>query len=282
MWRIERKLRLPSSVRHENPLDPGRGHELMDLNLFFRVMWRFKWIVALGLLLAIALATLSYAKISLAHGRPALTYRAQELWQSSATVLITQAGFPWGRAVQGYLPGNPNTSTPSIPNGDPSRMTQLAQLYAAFANSDAVAGAVARQGPPDVALSAQIIPASNNPSQSTPMIAISAVATSPSAAVTTARLGTSALQHYIEKQQSAAAIPAKQRVLVQVVNEASKASVAKPRKKTLPIVVFLAVLIATIGLAFVLENMRPRLRLIEARDDEPADDELAPSRGACA
>ena len=67
----------------------------MDLSLYGRVIWRFRWLVVLGLILAIALAVLSVAKVS-SHG---LSYRKHEVWQSSTTVLLTQHGFPWGRAV---------------------------------------------------------------------------------------------------------------------------------------------------------------------------------------
>jgi hypothetical protein len=40
------------------------------------------------------------------------------------------------------------------------------------------------------------------------------------------------------------------------------------RKKTLPITVFLAVLIATLGLAFILENLRPRLRSVSLAEPQ--------------
>ena len=45
----------------------------------------------------------------------------------------------------------------------------------------------------------------------------------------------------------------------------------EPRKKTLPIVVFLTVMTGTVGLVFVLENLRSRVRPVpDAASDESA------------
>ena len=44
------------------------------------------------------------------------------------------------------------------------------------------------------------------------------------------------------------------------------AEIFQPRSKTMPIVIFLAVMFATVGLAFLLENLRPR-----ARPGEPVE-----------
>ncbi len=44
------------------------------------------------------------------------------------------------------------------------------------------------------------------------------------------------------------------------------AEIFRPRSKTMPIVIFLAVMFATVGLAFLLENLRPR-----ARPGEPVE-----------
>jgi hypothetical protein len=83
----------------------------------------------------------------------------------------------------------------------------------------------------------------------------------------------------IYRQQAQADIPDKQRVVLQVFSAARNATVVSGRKKTLPIVIFLSVLLATIGLAFVLENLRPRLREVEAvpERDQPVDTPVAAS-----
>jgi hypothetical protein len=48
--------------------------------------------------------------------------------------------------------------------------------------------------------------------------------------------------------------------VLEEVAQARKAGIYQPRSKTMPIVILLAILFATIGLAFLLENLRPRHR----------------------
>ena len=81
---------------------------------------------------------------------------------------------------------------------------------------------------------------------------------------------------HVERNQRAANTPTSQRVLVQEVQSPlpSLATLVGKRGKTLPIIVFLAVMIATLGLVFVLENMRPAIRAVEGEpeEDSPSDD----------
>src|SRR3954453_15978062 len=101
-----------------------------------RVIWRFKFLVACGFLLAILLAVLSTAKISLDHGRPALTYRQPVGWGANETLLITQHGFPEGRTI---FPQAVTQTGGTVPEyADPTRLAQLAESYAHIANSDVV------------------------------------------------------------------------------------------------------------------------------------------------
>jgi hypothetical protein len=71
-------------------------------------------------------------------------------------------------------------------------------------------------------------------------------------------LGRSAFLKYVSQEQGSADIPGSQRIDIQTIQSATIPKVFLPRKKTLPIVILLAVLSATFGLAFVLENLRPR------------------------
>ena len=48
----------------------------MDLQLYMRVLWRFRLLVGAGLLLATGLALLSFASV----GPGGFSYREQELW----------------------------------------------------------------------------------------------------------------------------------------------------------------------------------------------------------
>ena len=93
-----------------------------------------------------------------------------------------------------------------------------------------------------------------------PVISLFGSAKSPSDALETTRLGTQAFIDFLERNQREAEIPDSQRVHVEVLSRARKAIVIEPRKKTLPIVVFLTVMTGTVGLVFVLENLRSRVR----------------------
>ena len=63
----------------------------MDLALYGRVLRRFWLLVLVGLTLAAALAILSVARVS----SDGLSYRSDEVWQSTTTLLLTRKGNPF-------------------------------------------------------------------------------------------------------------------------------------------------------------------------------------------
>jgi hypothetical protein len=223
----------------------------MDLALYGRVLRRFWWLVLPGLALACALAFLSLARVS---PNGSIAYRHPVVWQSTTLLLLTQPGFPWGRTV--YPTVGPGTS------GDPGRLTGLTDLYSQFANGDEVRQLMRREGAPASwsVVAAPVVPTLTG--STLPIVALSGRAHSPSEAVSAVTAGRQALSKYVELQQRAAKIPGNQRISLQVVKRATTPIVVEPRKKTLAIVVFLAVMVATVGLAFVLENLRPRAQAV--------------------
>jgi hypothetical protein len=232
------------ATRHDS-----RRYLGMDISLYGRVLWRFRWLVAFGLLLATVLAVLSVAKVS----QTGLTYRKPELWQSSSTVLLTQKGFPWGYSSL------PPSQQGSSQFGGPSWLAGLTELYAQFANSDQVRAQMLRDGasPTWKLTAAPVIPSGS--SSALPVVQLVGLAFSPKDAVRATLVGRSAFMQYVKGQQGLAAIPNSDRVDLQVLQNTTPPIVIQPRKKTLPIVIFVAVMTATIGLAFILENARPRV-----------------------
>jgi hypothetical protein len=242
----------------------------VDLNLYFRVLWRFRLIVAVGFVLAITVAFASVAKVG-ADG--SISYRQQLTWQGTTRLFVTQQGFPWGRTV---LPGDPTsapaTSTSSgIQFADPTRLAGLSEYYAALINGDLIQRQIRKRVrdlglldavvdvPPGSVLSATAV---TDPTTSAPLalVDVTSVAHTPAQAARVSRAGANLFRSDIGHQQTSAGIPPKQRVLLQVVS--TKATLIAGRKKTLAIVAFLAVLIATIALTFVLENHRPRIQAV--------------------
>ena len=113
----------------------------MDLNLYFRVLRRFRVLVGVGFVLALVLAMLAFVRVGFSEGSLDVTYRQSEVWASTSTVFVTQAGFPLGRATfDEVIPVEPTdggTAPSYIPRyNDPNRFSGYAQLYARVATSD--------------------------------------------------------------------------------------------------------------------------------------------------
>lgn len=222
----------------------------MDLAHFSRVLRRFRLLVAVGLVLGIVLALYSYYKISFDNGKPVLTPRKAAVWQAPSTIFLASV-----QPVRTY--------------SDPGRFIGLAPLYAQFANGDPVQQATRRHCP-RLAGGYTAVPAADNTFgvvNGLPMISMIGTATTPGAAVKAARCATETFITYMQDQQVANRIPQSLRVRMTVIKAANEASLVVPRKKTLPIVVLVAVLFATIALAFVLENARPKVRVVTTPED---------------
>ncbi len=240
----------------------------MDVLLLSRVLWRFKFVVLGGFVLAVALAVLTVVKVDTAAGAPFIAKRTAPLYSSSATLLITQSGFPWGSAVQSY------TNSPSagpVATGDLTRLTALANLYVQLANSDIIRTLVAKKAPSTLGLVASqnysISPSFY--STALPIVTLTATSRTGAHAVADAQASANVLKTYLRQQQNAAGIDASKRVVVQELQAPKKAVVVNTTKKTLPAVVFLTIMLAVLGLVFVLENMRPRVPVSSVSEAEP-------------
>jgi hypothetical protein len=235
----------------------------VDFQLYARVLWRFKLLFLLGLLLALALATLSLVRVS-ADG---LRYRQNELWTSSTRLLVTQQGFPWGRLLAQDPSLNPQAEAQrlGIPLADPNRLNTLTILYAELATSDTVLRQMRRDGPIIGKVIATPVVVQEG-RYNLPLIDLVAISTSPRGAMSLSLRSATAFQTYLTQQQKANNVPEKDRVVVQQVMRPRRAEIFQPRSKTMPLVIFLAVMFATVGLAFLLENLRPR-----ARPGEPVE-----------
>jgi hypothetical protein len=249
----------------------------VDLQLYFRVLWRFRLLVGAGVAVAILLALLSMVRIS-PTGSPIVSYRQNERWEAQSVLFITQAGFPWGRAAQRYIEGDAQKGLPPVPVADYQRLSGFSVLYAELANSDGVKAIMRRDGPVPGKIEARpYIPQDVPYGTLLPMVAIVADAKTPKLAIALAERRSKAFLEFIHREQDYAAIAPEDRLEVQELSKAQKAKLIVPRKKTLPIVVFVAVMTAVVGLAFFLENIRPRVRPLEL--EEPAAPE-APRRTA--
>lgn len=229
----------------------------MDLGLMGRVLWRFKVIVIPGFVLALVLAALSIVRV----GPAGISYRHTETWVSYTQLLVTQKGFPWGS-----LSGAPNSEQNAI-RADPGRLASLALIYSNFAGGDAIRARVARSGPVNGTIQAAALPASSAGNDVLPIISLAAFSTSPEKAKGLSWRWSQALIGYIDQQQRLSSLPASNRVVVQVLSRPDKAKLFKGRSMSLPIVVFLAMMLAVTAAAFVLENVRPKIRQVASISD---------------
>ena len=230
----------------------------MDIRLYARVIGRFKWLLALGVVIGLGLAFLSIVRVS----PDGLRYRQSEEWLSYARLFVTQKGFPWGRlGVEANTTAQAPAADDTRPQfADPGRLTSIAIIYSNLADSDPVRRLMLRGGPlyGKVQTAPVLDPQNNEP---LPLISIAAFSDTPAHAVELARRQANALVRYVEAQQQANGIPESDRVaLVQVKKPGTGGDprLAKGRPMTLPIVSFLTVMVAFFGLVFVLENLRPR------------------------
>ena len=264
----------------------------MDLPLFGRVVWRFKFLVAGGMLLAIGLSFLSVAKV----GPGGVQFRQAQVWADDVTLLVSPKGFPWGSV-------SPSQSA------DPATFGSLATIYANLATSEAAPGeAPAEAAPAEAApeaapeggeegglealckidpdscphvdfakepMIATVVPYSYQSSNSPPLpfITMEAQAATKERVVELVRRESNAFLQYLHTLQAADQIPPDKRAQVTIV-KGDQIRLLKPRSKTVPIMILMLVMTITFGLAFLLENLRPRVRLVHS-DGGDADLVLA-------
>lgn len=241
----------------------------MDVRLLFGVIRRFRLLVVCGVLLASSLALVSMLRISVSGDGVDLSYRSSEQWASYARVLVAQPGFGWGSSTPGGGSGDKDVQEARA--ASEGRLPTLATLYASFVSSDDVRRILRRSGPVRGIVTAQALPAGPSGGVILPIVAITAVSDT---AAGSQRLGdrtARALRDYIREQQIANGVPAAERIELRPLNRAGQTELVKPRSKTLAIVVFLAVLSATLALALILENLSPRRAPLALSEDAPSD-----------
>ena len=233
----------------------------MDLALYVRVLWRFRIVVAAGLALAILLAFFAVERVSISNGRMKLAPRKAEVWKTDSFLLVTQPDFPWGRTVTRYTSGDPGTGKPPVAQGDPQRLATLTALYAPLATNDEVRSKIGlsnlHPSKETYTVTAVPAPAYSNPAIQ-PILDFSATAATPAAAVSLAQRASNAFRQWLQRWQRAGGIPPADRVVLVPYTRATPPQLVSHPGKTLPVIVFLTILGITVGLALVLENLRPR------------------------
>jgi hypothetical protein len=240
----------------------------MDLNRFLQVAWRFKLLLAGGLVLATVVAFLSLARVTLDGNSPSVQFREQETWLSASTLLVTQSGFPWGRAIlDDVITVQPKGAEAlTIPRyGDPGRYSGLAAIYAQLAKADPVRNSVMAGAGPGSRYEAEVVKSADG-SGALPLLYIKGYGPSPEASENVANAATVEFQRYLERQQAKSGIAAGKRVQVVVTQRAGGAEIFEKRSFVRPMMMFLLIVMGFLALAFALENLRPDRDWDDERD----------------
>jgi hypothetical protein len=238
----------------------------VNLALYLKVLRRHRLLVASGVALAIALAFLSMARVSLAKGVQ-VTYRSPEIFQAKEMLLVSTTGFPWGRATPTV--GDATKPDPAGAVAAQSRLTSIAVLYAQLANSDPVRNILLRDGfvrRKDIS-ALPVIQSYSSVGPLLPLIEIEGNGSSKATAISHARRATNAFLEYLREQQVDAKIPPEQRVIVQPLNSASTAQLVQGRKKTMSVLVFMVVLLGACVTALIRDNLQQNTPVAEPASD---------------
>jgi hypothetical protein len=232
----------------------------MDFKLFYAVVKRYKRVVISGAVLAIVLSVLSYGMPGLKGGKPTIIPRGSEVWQGDAEILISEEGFPYGRAVTQVIPGK-GVDVPAQTYGDESYLSNLSSVYAAMANGNALQQEVAKDThfavcPAKVTCGTILAAEVADPNTSAPLPLVTITASAPTAgeAAKLATTTVSVLKGEITQQEAASGTPVDQRVELQTLKSGSPATLSQGYSKSIPMLVLFAVLSASIALAFILNN----------------------------
>ena len=234
----------------------------MDLQLAMRVLWRFRVLVAAGLALGLSLAFLSMVHVSLT-GSPHFSYRAKPQYQSTTTVGVTTNGF-W----QGSLNLHAGSKVLNAPRGpvDTGVLRNLASYYLTLATGNDVMKELAQSGKIDGVIQAYPVLAPDSTTQ--PLFGLTAIAPSQQQAYSLSVRHLRAFRSWLRKSQEQVGTKPDSRVILQTVAGPTPPTLLMGRKKTKPILILLSTLVAVCGLAFALENLRPRIRSVSEKSDD--------------
>ena len=222
----------------------------MDLRQVAAAFRAHRFATTLGVGAAICLAFLAYVRVD-PFGDPTFQYRRSAVWASRITIQLTQQGFPEGQI--GEI------------SQESSGLVGLTPLYARLATSDEVKRRMHRTGP--VYGGIKVVPLVDQNRSALPVISLTGFALTQAAAAKRVTQQAAAFTAYIAGQQRANSVKPRNRVVLRKLSGPSRPFVVVPRKITLPVVVFLSMLVVTTAFVLVLENLR-RTALRKTESDE--------------
>jgi hypothetical protein len=232
----------------------------MDLRNHIRVWWRWKSIIGVGLTLAVILAILA----SFSVGGGGIHWRSPAVYTSTSRLLVTQPGFPWGRAtLPGTQPGAVTTRS-SQDFASPDRFANLATIYAYLAQSAQVNSLIR---PHPLADQITVTPQFMGSGTPLPLMTVDTKGPTPLAAQRLNLATIRATTEYLNKESDASAVPAGQRVQLDVLNPPHLGALTGGRSPMLSAVAFILALVGTLALVYILENLYPTSGVVKSLEE---------------
>lgn len=233
----------------------------MNLERHLSVLWRYRAIVALGILLGFALAF--FAAFDATNG---MKRRGAEQWSSVSQIFVTQEGFPWGRvtlpaatdpaaADAATEPPTPEEAADRLKFADPTRFPNLAFLYSFLTNSDQVRGRL--PGPPSpTQIQAVPLDPTGRGDAFLPIIQLTTLADTGPGAVKLNKQTMEGLKDLLREWQEEAKIANRDRVVLTTLSKPSAPELLAGRSLTPSMLAFMLSVILAVALAHILEAVR--------------------------
>jgi hypothetical protein len=238
----------------------------MNLARHAAVLWRFRRITAVGLLLGIFLAV--YASYDITSS--GLVRRGNPTYTSRSQLLVTQAGCPECRSVLPVTPAlgsateEPKVDPDQVEFADPARFNTLADLYTKLVVSDEVLASIPQHPSPAQIIASPLPAVSGAPIL--PIIQLDTIAGSPEAAQRLNADTGKALRELIAREGRKNDVGPAKSVQIETINAPSPGALAAGASYTASILALLLTLVGTVALTHLLENLRNR------RDTDQGDE----------
>jgi hypothetical protein len=234
----------------------------MNLARHASVLWRFRRVTAVGVVLGISLAIFAGYHV----GSNGLTPRGTSTYSAVSSIWVTQAGFPEGRVTLPQAPigsvastegedptATEDEDTPTF--ADPGRLSALGDFYSKLLTSDVVLSRVPGH-PPAGAVTASPF-ASSQGGLLLPVIQLTTMGPTAEAAQQTNIQVYKALRGYLDEEANRNDIEKSDLVELKVLVAPTIGLVSRP-KPTMSILVFILVMLGTLAVTHLLEALRNR------------------------